>query len=96
MNEHKGRKCSKCKKTQTLENFANVKALCQKCCEYKQHYRENHREELRQKERERYEQSKRQKLENQKEKVECLICKIEISRNKMLRHERTQRHKKNT
>ena len=45
MNEHKGRKCSKCKKTQTLENFANGKALCQKCCEYKQHYRENHRED---------------------------------------------------
>ena len=51
-------------------------------------------EELRQKERERYEQYKRQKLEKQKEKVECSICKIEISRNKMLRHERTQRHKK--
>ena len=62
--------------------------------EYKQHYRENHREKLRQKERERYEQYKRQKLEKQKEKVECPICKIEISRNKMLRHERTQRHKK--
>ena len=36
----------------------------------------------RQKERERYEQYKRQKLEKQKEKVECPICKIEISRTK--------------
>ena len=77
------------KKTQTLKNFANWKAICRKCCEYK----ENHREELRQKERERYEQYKGQKLEKQKEKVECPICKIDISRNKMLRHERTQRHK---
>ena len=61
---------------------------------YKQHYRENHREELRQKERERYEQYKGQKLEKQKEKAECPICKIDISRNKMSRHKRTQRHKK--
>ena len=94
MSENQDKKCSKCKKTQTLENFANGKALCKKCCEYKQHYRENHREELRQKERERYEQYKGQKLEKQKEKVECPICKIDISRNKMSRHTRTQRHKK--
>ena len=97
MSEHQDKNCSKCKKTQTLENFANGKALCKTCCEYKQHYRvyrENHREELRQKEREGYEQYKGQKLEKQKEKVECPICKIDISRNKMLRHERTQRHNK--
>ena len=40
MNEHKGRKCSKCKNTQPLDNFDNGKALCQKCSEYKQRYRE--------------------------------------------------------
>jgi hypothetical protein len=95
MNEHKGRKCSKCKNTQPLDNFDNGKALCQKYSEYKQQYRENHREELRQKQRERYKQYKGQKLEKQKEKVACPICKIDISRNKMLRHERTQRHKNN-
>ena len=94
MSENQDKNCSKCKNTQTLENFDNGKALCQKCCEYKQQYRENHREELRQKERERYEQYKGQKLEKQKEKVECPICKIDISRNKMLRHKRTQQHKK--
>ena len=95
MIENQDKKCSKCKKTQTLEHFDNGKALCQKCYEYKQQYRENHREELRQKERERYEQYKGKKLEKQKEKVECPICKIDISRNKMQRHERTQRHKNN-
>ena len=94
MSENQDKNCSKCKKTQTLENFANGKALCKKCCEYKQHCRENHREELRHKERERYEQYKGQTLEKQKEKVECPICKIDISRNNMLRHERAQRHKK--
>ena len=95
MIENQDKKCSKCKKTQTLEHFDNGKALCQKCYEYKQQYRENHREELRQKERERYEQYKGKKLEKQKEKVECPICKIDISRSKMSRHERTQRHKNN-
>ena len=95
MNEHKGRKCSKCKNTQPLDNFDNGKALCQKCSEYKQRYRESHREELRQKQRERYEQCKGQKLEKQKEKVECPMCKIDISRSKMSRRERTQRHKNN-
>ena len=85
----------KCKNTQPLDNFDNGKALCQKYSEYKQQYRENHREELRQKQRERYKQYKGQKLEKQKEKVACPICKIDISRNKMLRHERTQRHKNN-
>jgi len=34
MSENQDKKCSKCKKTQTLENFANGKALCKKCCEY--------------------------------------------------------------
>ena len=68
---------------------------CQKCSEYKQRYREYHREELRRKAKEHYEQYKGQKLEKQKEKVECPICKIDISRNKMQRHERTQRHKNN-
>jgi hypothetical protein len=95
MSEEKGKKCSKCRTVKPLENFDDGKALCQKCSEYKQRYRENHREELRQKAKEHYEQYKGQKLEKQKEKVECPICKIDISRNKMLRHERTQRHKNN-
>ena len=95
MSEEKGKKCSKCRTVKPLENFDDGKALCQKCSEYKQRYRENHREELRQKAKEHYEQYKGQKLEKQKEKVECPICKIDISRNKMSRHERTQRHKNN-
>ena len=58
-------------------------------------FRENHREELRQKAQEHYEQNKEIKLEKQKEKSECPICKIEISRQKMSRHQRTQRHNTN-
>ena len=56
---------------------------------------ENHGEELRQKAKEHYEQYKGQKLEKQKEKIECPICKIDISRYKMSRHERTKRHRNN-
>ena len=83
MSEDKGKKCSKRRTVKPLENF-DGKGLCQTCSDYKQRYREHHREELRQKAKEHYEQYKQQKL-----------CKIDISRCKMLRHERTQRHKTN-
>ena len=43
-------------------------------------YRENHREELRPKAKEHYEQYKGQKLEKQKEQVECPICKFGIQK----------------
>jgi hypothetical protein len=95
MSEDTCRKCSRCSKTQPLDNFDEGKALCQKCSEYKQRYRENHRDELRQKTKEHYAQYREIKLEKQKEKCECPICKIEISRQKMPRHERTKRHKNN-
>ena len=82
MSEDIGKKCSKCRTVKPLENFDEGKTLCQTCSEYKQQYRENHREELRQKAEEHYEHYKGQKLEKQKEQVECPICKIDISRNK--------------
>ena len=50
---------------------------------------------MRQKAKENYEKYKGQKIEKQKEKVECPICKVDVSRNKMLRHEKTQRHRTN-
>ena len=93
MSEDKGKKCSTCRTVKPLEKFDEGKALCQKCSDYKQRYRENHREELRQKAKEHYEHYKGQKFEKQKEQVECPICKIDMSRYKMLRHKRTQPHK---
>ena len=53
------KKCSKCKKEKTIENFDGGKALCIKCLEKKKKYRENHREELRQKAKEIYENNKK-------------------------------------
>ena len=61
MSEDKGNKCSKRRTVKPLENF-DGKGLCQTCSDYKQRYREHHREELRQKAKEHYEQYKQQKL----------------------------------
>ena len=49
MSEDKGKKCSKCRTVEPLDHFDEGKALCQKCSQYKQRYRADHREELRQK-----------------------------------------------
>ena len=43
MSEDKVKKCSKCRTVKPLKNFDEGKALCQKCSEYTQRYRENHR-----------------------------------------------------
>ena len=82
MSENQDKKCSKCKKTQTLENFDNGKALCQKCYEYKQQYRENHREELRQKERERYEQYKGKNFRNRKKRLNVPFVRLTFQETK--------------
>ena len=39
--------CSKCRKLKLMEDYDEGNALCKKCSEYKQQYRENRREELR-------------------------------------------------
>ena len=68
MSEDTCRTCSRCSKTQPLDNFDEGKALCQKCAEYKQRYREKHREELSQKAKTHYEQHREITLEKQKKK----------------------------
>ena len=55
-----------------MEHFDNGKAQCKKSSEFKQQYKENHREELRLKAKTHYEQNKEQILNE----VECPICKI--------------------
>ena len=76
--------CSRCGVLKLIEDFDNGKAQCKKCREFKQQYRENHREE------------QILILNKHKETVECPICKIEVGRNKMKRHERSKRHQNNT
>ena len=98
MTDNMEKKCSKCRQLKLMEEFDEGKARCKNCSEYKQQYRENHREELRLKAKELYEQNKKQilnLLNKHKEKVERPICKIEMGRNKMTRHERTKRHQNN-
>ena len=92
MSEDKSKKCSRCGVYKQLNNFDTDKAQCEKCSEYKQRYRENHREQLRKKAKEIYEENKDEILEKKKEKVECPVCKKEISKAKMRLHEKTKRH----
>ena len=92
MTDNMEKKCSKCRQLKLMEEFDEGKARCKNCSEYKQQYRENHREELRLKAKEMYEQNKKQIQNKHKERVEHPICKIEVGRNTMKRHERSKRH----
>ena len=91
MTDNMKKTCSRCGVLKLIEDFDECKALCKTCNEYKQQYRESHREELRFKAKEDYEENKERILI----KVECPICKIQIIRKAMARHERTKRHQDN-
>ena len=89
------KQCSKCKVYQPLDNYKNECKQCNKCLENKRRYREQHKETLKQYAQQYYERKKEELSDKKKETLECPICKCEVRKYTMKRHEESIKHQMN-
>ena len=88
------KQCSKCKVFQPLD-YKNECKQCNKCLENKRRYREQHKETLKQYAQHYYERTKEELSDKKKETLECPICKCEVRKYTMKRHEESIKHQMN-
>ena len=66
-NQQEIKQCSRCKKSKDVSEFIEGRASCNKCLNYKQQYRETHRERERQQSKAYYETNREEILEVRKQ-----------------------------
>ena len=89
------KQCSKRKVFQPLNDYKNECKQCRACSENIKRHREHHREGIKQYAKECCERRQEESNDKKKEPLECTICKCEVRKYTMKRHEESIKHQMN-